>query len=358
MNKFAEELCKRNYYEALLRGNEKKNAVYCYGFPEIKSTILETFRIIYEDCVPMFFYLNNIPVSRVQEVVDKMLINPFTVPSTPKGCADLDEIHIPILENVREIYAKHLKGLEDYPYAYPVHGANEGILHILCWLREAKKVRNVFIPENDYEGFYFRAQHAGLTPVFTKDMDLAPNYFILSNPSAINGNIDNESIEDLLIYGHKLVIDFSYLGSTKKHVYDITHKNIKTVILSMSKPYGMFRYRTGFVFSREPISNLYGNKWFKDDLRLLQVLRVLQQHPPGSLYAKYVKWQKEIVDELSKAYDFEIYPSSSVILANKPIVSKLELPAEIAGILPKFRRGDYYRFCLSPLFEILREEGI
>ena len=49
-------------------------------------------------------------------------------------------------------------------------------------------------------------------------------------------------------------------------------------MVSFSKPYGLFYYRVGFTFCREPIPALYANKWFKNVYGLLVAEKILNEN--------------------------------------------------------------------------------
>ncbi|MEK6857095.1 MAG: aminotransferase class I/II-fold pyridoxal phosphate-dependent enzyme, partial [Nanoarchaeota archaeon] len=263
---------------------------------------------------------------------------------------------VPILERIVNAYTPLIPALKEFTYKYPTPGSSEGIYKVIAKLR-AKDVDKIYILEGEYEGYQNYAEDLGMKVIQvnlekTNLSELEKGYWFISNPSAREGNIiPNETINKICNLGNKVILDLAYVGSTKKHEFDVSNKNIETVFLSMSKPYGVFRYRIGFTFSREPINSLYGNKWFKDPVRLLQGLKLAEEIPPGSLYNKYRPIQEEIIQDINKQFGLAIKPSDAFLLGHLD----REVAEDKKELVKNFARGKGYRFCLTPYFE--REES-
>lgn len=328
-------------------------AVYCYFFPEVRPLLKEV-----QDLIPDDFFLVSTPAEDIEKKLESLFNPPLKIPSTLEGNINLDEIHVPILERIVNAYSPLVPALKDFNYRYPTPGSSEGIYKLIAKLR-AQNVDKIYILNGEYEGYQNYAEDLGMKVISvdlekTNLSELEKGYWFISNPSARDGNIiPNEVINKICNLGNKVILDLAYVGSTKKYEFDVSNPNISTVFLSLSKPYGLFRYRIGFTFSREPINSLYGNKWFKDPVRLLQGLKVVEELPPGSLYDKYRPVQEKIIEELNKDFNLNMKPSDAFLLGN----SKLDdVSEDKKNLVQNFLRGNHYRFCLTPYFE--REEKL
>ena len=218
-------------------------------------------------------------------------------------------------------------------------------------------IKNIYVLDGEYEGYKEYSKTLGIhTTEVSQNADISAlekGVFFISNPSARNGNIiPNKFINDICDSGHKVVLDLAYVGMTKQNMFDVSHENISQVFMSLSKPYGVFRFRIGgFEFSREPIESLYGNKWFKDVPSLLTALKLVEEIPPGSLNGKYSAIQKEIITKINENHDLDITPSDVFLLGHMEKTQALKLDKYHSSIVNQFIRGDYLRFCLTPYFE-------
>jgi hypothetical protein len=141
------------------------------------------------------------------------------------------------------------------------------------------------------------------------------------------------------------------VASTSLRQFDVSHPGIVAIVLSLSKPYGLFRFRIGATFSRSEVPSLYGNKWFKDVVRHLQGLHVVERLGMDSLHRKYSLLQRQIIDEINSRHDLGLRQSDVLLLATLPVEETAGWSrAKLAEIAP-FRRGSCYRFCLTPYFE-------
>ena len=329
---------------------EAMKAVYCYFFPEVRPLLKEV-----QDAIPEEMFLVNTPAKEIEKKLENLFTPLLKIPATVEGNVNLDEIHVPILERIVNAYTPLVPALKDFEHKYPTPGSSEGIYKMIAKLR-AKNIDKIYILAGEYEGYQNYAEDLGMKVIQvslekTNLSKLEKGYWFISNPSARNGNIiPNETINKICDAGNKVVLDLAYVGSTKEHEFDVSNKNIETVFLSMSKPYGVFRYRIGFTFSREPINSLYGNKWFKDPVRLLQGLKLAEEIPPGSLYDKYRPVQEKIIGRINEEFNLEIKPSDAFLLGH---IDK-EVSEDKKELVKNFARGKGYRFCLTPYFE--REE--
>jgi histidinol-phosphate/aromatic aminotransferase/cobyric acid decarboxylase-like protein len=217
-------------------------------------------------------------------------------------------------------------------------------------------VEFIYVWSGDYEGYREVAKTRGLTVkevAFSQDpAELEPGHWFLSDPSARNGQFVPEAkIQALLEAGHKVFYDLSYLSSTAPHVYDLQHPNIEAVAISFSKPFGLFYYRIGFLYTRAPVPVLYANKWFKNVFGLIIADRVLQELDLPALASRYKGIQAEIVAEIDRETGVGLVASDAFLLAHIPKDKADQLDDDQRAAIERFQRGQYYRFCLTPYFE-------
>lgn len=325
-------------------------AVYCYHFPEVRELLREV-----QNSLPDDLWLVTTPAHSLEvEGISKFL----KIPGNKEDNVDLDEIHVPIIERIIKAYCGVVPALGDFKYRYPTSGSSEGLFHILTKARtDGVETINVLVGE--YEGY--EAQAANLKMKVNKvDLDktapknVKPGLWFISNPSARDGNIiPNELINALCDSGHRVVLDLAYVGATRPYKFDVSHENIESVVMSFSKPYGVFRFRIGgFTFSRNEIPSLYGNKWFKDVTRLFQALAIAESIGPKKLHKKYSVVQRRIIDKLNARHGLNLRASDSFLLAYLKPGDDEALNDEQRELIAPYKRGDGYRFCLTPYFEL------
>jgi len=337
---------------------EAMRAVYCYFFPEVRPILHEV-----ESALPDDIFLVTTPAKKVRESIDSLFDPPLEVPETIDGNIDLDEIHVPIIERVVEAYSTLAPGLRDFPYSYPTSGSSEGIFHILTKLR-VSGIDAIYVLKGEYEGYSAQARNLGMkvNEIDSEETDLKklePGVWFISNPSARDGNIiPNEYIRELCDLEHKVILDLAYVGATMPYEFDVSHENVSAVVMSFSKPYGVFRFRVGgFTFSREEMPTLYGNKWFKDVPALFQALKLAEEIGPGKLYEKYKQVQEAILGRINAELGLGIRPSDSVLLGYLRKDDIAGLNADQLAIIDTFKRAEGYRFCLTPYFERVEKGG-
>lgn len=243
-------------------------------------------------------------------------------------------------------WQKHLApGLSDFRYSYPTAGSIEGIRTIMSELRREKDP--IYILLGEYEGFSQTANALGMNVVevlLNQDFNQLPlGTFFVSNPSARDGNIiTNEKIMEICEAEHKVIYDFAYLGTTMQYEFDVSHRNIIKVVTSFSKPYGLFEERVGIIFSRGPIPLLDGNIWYKN-LRSWKIAEEVidSLETSDALVSELKVIQSEIIETINHEHNSKILPSDVFLLGfSKTGTEKLS----------RFKRGNYYRFCLSNYF--------
>jgi hypothetical protein len=293
-------------------------SVYSYYFPEIRKIIDDVTREF-----PHEIFLKSI---------------------FPK----LDDFHFPIIDKYVKSYSSILPHLENFKYKYVTNGSSEAIFHLLVYLKTKNPNTIIYVLNGEYEGYkeYSRSINLRIVEIDTKKdpKDLEKGVWFISNPSAINGNIvPDDAIRKICEAGHKVVMDCSYVGLTKLHTFYVSHPNIMAVLSSFSKPFGLFYYRIGFTFSKEKLESLEGNIWFKNMLSLIIVDKILSEFDSEYFYKKYRPLQKMIIDDINRDFKLNMKPSDVVILGYMDKVSNPDS-------FEQFKRGDCYRFCLTPYF--------
>lgn len=329
-------------------------AVYTYFFQESRKIMQQTAGL------DSNLFLTSTPVKDAQKIIDGLGFRKrIIVPCTTSGDVDLDMLHEPVIERIVEIYEKVIPGLFGFQYRYFTPGSSQGIFHLLAESK-ARGTNKIHTFSGEYEGYREYGKTLGIeTQEHDLNADLSElekSVWFVSNPSAIDGNILRKgTIEALCNSGAEVNLDLAYAGSTQEQVFDVRNPNIKNVFLSFSKPYGVFRFRIGFAFSREPIVSLYANKWFKDIERVLASLKLAEEIGPNGLHTKYKPVQERIVQKLNRDFSLGITSSDVLLLGYLKDKDAQDLNAEQREMISSFRRADGYRFCLTPYFEQFEE---
>lgn len=332
-------------------------AVYTYFFPEVRRLIHSA------DSLEDNLFKVTTSIAEAQRSVDSLGFKKrIIVPASNEGTIDLDSIHEPVIDRITEIYESVVPGISKFRNRYFTSGSSEGIFHALAELK-AKGVDRIFTFSGEYEGYKEYGKTLGIEtreidPERTKASNLERGVWFISNPSARDGNIiKNETIREICNSGSQVYLDLAYVGSTKDHAFDVSHENIPAVFMSFSKPYGVFRFRIGFTFSREPMDSLYANKWFKDVQRVLTAAKIAEEIGPAALHERYEHKQLEIVSSLNQQYGLNIQPSDALLLGNVLESETNRLTESQKKLLAPYKRGEGYRLCLTPYYEELEAGG-
>ena len=329
-------------------------AVYSFLFPEV-GDVIRRFDAAFD---PGLLRVGT-PAASVTAWIREHVSRSLVVPSMPGGRADLDALHVPLIERVVELHAPLAPGLGDFGWRYPTSGSSEGIVHLLAGLR-ASGASGIRVIDGEYEGFGITAGHLGLgmesfplaaLPDVTPD---ARAVWCISQPSARDGNLlPARVLDDLVDRGHRVVLDLAYLGSTEPTapIVDLRHPGIEAVVMSLSKPYGLFRWRIGWTFARDAVPSLYANRWFNDIGRQLLGLAVLEQVGPTRLARAWQPKQAGIVASLNADHGLRLRPADAVLIASMPVADGADLDDAARKLLDPFRRAEAYRLCLTPALE-------
>lgn len=291
--------------------------VYCYYFPEIRKII--------------------------DEVVQNYPHEIFLSSITP----GLDNFHFPIIEKFIKFNKKTVPGLKNFKYKYFTEGSRQGIFHLLVKIRNEEPKTPLYVLKGEYEGYKEYAIRIGLKIIEIDEVQdfskLKSGIWFISNPSGRDGNIIENDFINKICENHRMIYDIAYVGLTKEYEFDVTHPNIIAVVGSMSKPFGLYYYRAGFTFTKDPLETLIANKWFKNIFSLVITDKILNKIKPQEFYKKYRPIQEKIIKKINSQTNLNLKASDVILLANTK-----------NKIKEFMRRDKFCRLCLTPYF--LEEE--
>lgn len=241
---------------------------------------------------------------------------------------------------------------EGFGYSYPTAGSTEGIRETIvtfaneCHQKGIPPVMHVFTGE--YEGYEAQAKGYGVTVVkhdrthWQNSIDLVKehNYFFLSQPSSIDGNVWPEY--DLFMttlsktVGVKVFVDLCYIGCVAKDFkVNLNYDIIERFCFSLSKVFGVYYHRIGGIFSKSSMPGLYGNIWFKNLFSLHLGTNLLKNFSVFELPRKYQHLQLEALKNFEPQWQ-----ASDVII--------LSFGKNLPESYKEYNRGPNYRVCLTP----------
>jgi len=317
--------------------------VYSYPFPEVRDTIAAV------DLDPEFM-LNTLSVERAAGMLASYNFAPaLDLPAHTNGALNLDELHVPVIDRIRQVQQETITGLGSFDHAYPTHGSSQALFNLMAEWKAQGDIESIAVLDGEYEGYGAYANSLRV-PVarYVSLEDAKPKageMWFLSNPSALDGNwIDREVWDAFVDAGNQVVYDAAYAGLTHGQTIDVSSPNIRAVLTSPSKQFGVFRYRnTGVTYTRESVSSMYGTKWFKDVPALLDTLNLYETYGMSELPKTYGPMQKIICQALSELAQGEVSASDVLLLAHSDQV--------LASDMERFKRAGNYRFGLTKLFE-------
>ena len=318
--------------------------VYSYPFPEVRK-LLGTLS------VDQTFMINTLPAHTAQAAIASYNFDPpLELPERADGTLDLDELHVPVIDRIRNKVSEVLVGIEGYEHAYPNHGSSLSMFTLMAEWKAKGEVEHLAVLDGEYEGYSAYADALEIPVIKHTELPTTPpikgEVWFISNPNAVDGDwVQSELWQDFIAAGHEIVYDAAYVGLTEKQAIDVTAPNIRAVLTSPSKIFGVFRHRyTGVTYTREPVKALYGTKWFKDVPGLLDTLKLYETFDNSQLADKYRGIQHEICEALTRKLGRAVIPSDTLLLAKSTL-------DPVDESLAQFQRGANYRFGLTKLFE-------
>lgn len=269
-----------------------------------------------------------------------------------------EESHLPYLETWTRWSGVDVSA---FPHGYPTNGASEALKDLILLMPEGARL-HVF--EGEYEG-YARFAQARRMPVIVHERDwrrAIPGDFrrgdlcFISNPSAVDGEywegFDGFARTLQAYYPFVgIVLDVSYQGTVQRHrpIEASRHPNVRAVVFSLSKPFGVYGHRVGGCFSRQEIGTLYGNKWFKNYFSIELGRSLMERYPVDALPKKYAAGQRAVIERAiaSARLPAEAVPSNVVLLARSAL-----------GDAEYRRAPGTYRYCLTPGLEAWTKEKL
>jgi hypothetical protein len=272
-----------------------------------------------------------------------------------------DVAHGRFLEAWRAWVAPLVAGLKDYSHQYVTNGSSEAIResvwNLAATARAANRTPKLHVFAGEYEGYAAYARAAGISVVIHDgrrwdDERLytpgALHRWYVSQPSAIDGNSWSglrELITAMADRGIEVAVDLAYVGAAAPQpALDLSASNIPHVFFSLSKIFGVFYHRVGGVLSRLPLLGLEGNRWFKNMFSLYLGASLIRETPgPTALPTKYRAIQLEACQRLAAQHEIPFAASEVLLLASTPL----------GNYPPAFRRGNGYRWCITPTMDRL-----
>lgn len=266
----------------------------------------------------------------------------------------LDTLHEPVIEAFieRAISRDAVTGFDTLPYRYPTSGSSEALFHLFARKLTEEPDIPLYQLAGEYQGYQAYADSLGLKLETLDEEELLaakPGLVILSNPSARDGNRIPAALYQAILARHRVILDLAYLGMTDPLSLDLADPQIEAVVSSLSKPFGLYYHRIGFCFSRREIPSLYGTKWFKNAFSLMLAERVLRSLDRDTILARYRALQQRALD-FAADDGYCLDPAEVWLLGSKAAATEDER-------LEEFRRGRFYRACLTPYFIKFEQEA-
>jgi hypothetical protein len=255
----------------------------------------------------------------------------------------LDNHHAPFLDSYEAYFADQIRGFDNFAWRYFTAGSSEGLFHLL---QNEAVTRHYAEPwyqlQGEYQGYEAYADAVGRT-IWSVQPDevrgAPPGLFVVSNPSAIDGNALDAGLWHDIVTNHRVILDVAYLGMTEALQIDLGHPNIEAVVASMSKPFGLYYFRIGACWTKTEVPSLFGNRWFKNLFSIEVGKEVLLSLDIRRLREKYQGIQ-ELAIEQAGLDGYDIRPSDVWLLGY----------ARGHGDDDRFVRGKDRRYCLTPYF--------
>jgi len=218
-----------------------------------------------------------------------------------------------------------------FRHRYPTAGASEGIHKLMSeYLGEsaaAGRAAEIHMFSGDYEGFAAIGGEGLHMKVVRHDrddwrtIDVGHGQFWISQPSAIDGMVWDEFdafCRDMAERNPdaEIVPDLSYVGAVARdYRIELDHPNIRSFVVSQSKPFSGYYHRCGGVFAREARGTLTGNVWFKHLLSLAWGVDMMRHHDVHDLPRRYADHQKRAVDLVGERLGMKLRPADIYVLA-------------------------------------------
>lgn len=255
---------------------------------------------------------------------------------------------------------------DDFGYRFPTAGASEGIYKVMAEFSARKnnegKVHKIHVFDGEYEGFSAYADALKIEVVkhdraeweSVADKIGPDDQFWISQPSAIDGNVWPHFEELTAAIADKqptaeMVPDLTYVGNVAREFsVDVDFPNVRSVIMSQSKPCGGYYHRIGGVLSRDPSASMFGNVWFKNLQSLAWATEMMNSHGVYDLPRKYAPAQEDAANRVGALLGIDgLEPTDVFVLATAPVPDR-ELNEVENAVLRGPESERIMRLCLTP----------
>lgn len=172
----------------------------------------------------------------------KKQLDSITLSSNYVHTADKDKLDAlrTTVEGKFRHWVADIVDLAEFPYGYPVNGATHGIDYWL--LANASSA----IQQGPGEYDWARIQRPDIEITTTPSTRA-----YISNPYSATGNFDHRH----LAYNVPMLLDCAFVGTTRKQKIELPD-SVEAVTFSLSKGFSLNLFRSGFIFSKQPIKSL------------------------------------------------------------------------------------------------------
>ena len=238
--------------------------------------------------------------------------------------------------------------LSTFPHGTVSNGSSEAI-------RELIAGTELVIFEGEYEGYAAIATARGMPIRRLSRADPAAGLAgvsegavcFISDPASVDG----EHWEGLGAFldllqtqapSVSVVLDLAYVGAVRNPVaVRLDSPNVSAVVFSLSKPFSLYRYRVGGVYSRRPLPALAYNHWFNSLLGLKLGIELMERHAVAEVPQRYAAIQGRVVAAAVAEGEVpaDTVPSNVILLAR----------SQLAHANPRYNRlPGASRYCLTP----------
>lgn len=235
-------------------------------------------------------------------------VRPVILPDTQLLASVCDSklpMTTPFQTNIVE-WLRPVADLSDF-YVYPTAGITGGLDY---WL--SQETRSIVVDRGDYEWVNERSGNGRIK--------------YMSSPSSIDGNW--RTIPTSL----PVALDLAYVGTTPPHQLEIPD-NVEYVFYSLSKPFGLSGFRTGWLFTRKRDPRLHRMIYRADYYNTIAqrlAEEIIARYDVNHIYDRMATRQNSVCKQ------FNLSPSDCVWLATSTDPQYDE-----------FRRADRARLCLT-----------
>lgn len=243
----------------------------------------------------------------------------------PVSSALTDEDRIRILNDLKnkviEYFAESIN-LSKFKFFYITSGITDG----LNYIHNHNLDSPINIREGDYEYLkYLRKNNVNEDTVT-----------YISNPSSVDGNFVSDW--DDVLENKRIILDCAYLGTTPTKQIKI-NDNVETVLLGLSKTFGLYENRIGFIFTNKKMHLLhkviYDNCYF-NVMSCVLTIKLLDTFPLGFIHDLYKDQQLKV------CRDYNLQPSDVCFIGTST-------DPEYSF----FERGNANRICLTEKMELV-----